>query len=71
LTRRGDGDFERRLALWPGVIATRGHQIVADGMLEERERAAAGEAFAEWLATEAELQSMYLRAATATKPQAA
>ena len=31
LTTRGDADFERRMALWPRVIATRGHQIVADG----------------------------------------
>ncbi|MGD0981197.1 MAG: methyltransferase domain-containing protein [Solirubrobacteraceae bacterium] len=68
LTSRGDADFERRMALWPGVIATRGHQIVADGMLAEHERAAAGDAFARWLATDAQSQSLYLLAATATKP---
>jgi SAM-dependent methyltransferase len=67
LTSRRDADFERRMALWPGVIATRGHQIVADGMLTEHERAAAGEAFAEWRATEAQSQSLYLLAASATK----
>jgi hypothetical protein len=39
-------------------------------MLEEAERAAAGEAFMQWLATDAELQSMYLLAATGEKPQA-
>jgi SAM-dependent methyltransferase len=70
LTNRGDASFERRMALWPGVIATRGHQMVADGMLTERERAAAGDAFARWLATDAQSQSLYLLAATATKPPA-
>lgn len=70
LTTRGDADFERRMALWPSAIATRGHQIVADGMLEEPDRAAASEAFTQWLATVAELQSLYLTAATGTKRQA-
>jgi hypothetical protein len=37
LTTRGDADFETRMALWPAVIATRGHQIVADGMIEEQD----------------------------------
>jgi SAM-dependent methyltransferase len=67
LASRGDRDFARRMALWPGVIATRGHQIVADGMLTEHERASAFEAFAKWLATEAQSQSLYLLAATATR----
>jgi SAM-dependent methyltransferase len=70
LTTRSDAEFDRRMSLWPSVIATRGHQVVADGMLEEAERAAAGEAFMQWLATDAELQSMYLLAATGEKPQA-
>jgi SAM-dependent methyltransferase len=69
LTKRGDADFERRMSLWPSMIATRGHQIVADEMLEEPDRAAAGEAFTEWVATEALLQSLYLTAATGTKRQ--
>lgn len=67
LTSRGDADFDRRMALWPGVIATRGHQIVADGMLAEHERAAAAEALAAWLATDARSQSLYLLAASATR----
>jgi hypothetical protein len=57
------------MSLWPSVIATRGHQVVADGMLEEAALAAAGEAFTQWLATDAELQSMYLLAATGEKRQ--
>jgi hypothetical protein len=70
LTSRGDADFERRIALWADVIGTRGHQIVADGMLAEHERAAAADAFARWIANDAESQSLYLLAATATKPPA-
>lgn len=70
LTGRGDPDFDRRMSLWPSVIATRGHQVVADGMLEEAALAAAGEAFTQWLATDAELQSMYLLAATGENRQA-
>jgi SAM-dependent methyltransferase len=70
LTERGDPDFETRMALWPGVIATRGHQLVADGMLDEAERAAAGEAFADWIASAAQSQSLYLRAVSARSPAA-
>ena len=67
LTTRGDADFETRIALWPTVIATRGHQIVADGMITERERAAAEAAFAEWLRDAATSQCLYLLAVSATK----
>jgi SAM-dependent methyltransferase len=67
LTTRGDTDFETRMALWPAVIATRGHQIVADGMIEERDRAAAEAAFTEWLRDAARSQCLYLAAVSATK----
>jgi SAM-dependent methyltransferase len=67
-TQRGDSDFERRMALWPGVIATRGHQVVADGMLTERERADAEIAFKEWLPGDARSQSLYLLAASGQRP---
>jgi SAM-dependent methyltransferase len=67
LTTRGDGDFERRMALWPGVIATRGHQIVADGMISEADRMAAGDAFAQWLTAKAQSQSLYLICAAGTR----
>ncbi len=67
-TERGDSDFDTRLALWPGVIATRGHQLVADGKLSEADRAAAGRAFADWVATDARGQSLHLLAVSARKP---
>jgi ubiquinone/menaquinone biosynthesis C-methylase UbiE len=68
LSRRGDADFETRLALWPGVIATRGHQLVADGWLDETERAAAGESFSAWISADARSQSLYLRAVSGRRP---
>lgn len=46
VAERGAPDFEVRIGLWEQVIATRGHQIVADGAISEAERARAGEAFA-------------------------
>jgi ubiquinone/menaquinone biosynthesis C-methylase UbiE len=70
-TERGDPDFDTRLALWPGVIATRGHQLVADGMLSEAERAAAGQTFADWIAADARSQSLHLAAVSARKPAVA
>jgi ubiquinone/menaquinone biosynthesis C-methylase UbiE len=71
VTERGDSDFDTRMALWPGVIATRGHQLVADGKLSEAERAAAGRAFAEWIATDARSQALHLLAVSARRPASA
>ena len=67
VTTRGASDFERRTDLWPSVIATRGHKMVADGIIDEPERAAAAHAFAQWLVTDAQSQSLYLLAVTATR----
>jgi len=71
ITTAGDADFDTRMALWPSVIATRGHQLVADGKLSEAERAAAGEAFEQWQRAQARRQSLYLLAVSATKPLSA
>jgi ubiquinone/menaquinone biosynthesis C-methylase UbiE len=68
LTVRGDEDFETRTALWPSVIATRGHQLVADAMLSEAERAQAGEAFTRWLQSDAQSQSLHLAAVSGRRP---
>jgi ubiquinone/menaquinone biosynthesis C-methylase UbiE len=67
-TRRGDEDFEVRIALWGEVIATRGHQIVADGFLTETERAAAQSDFEQW-AKEAQSQTLWLAATEGTIPE--
>lgn len=59
---------QRRIALWPGVIATRGHQVVADGWLTEADRALAEEAIRRWIAESHPTQSLFLRSVTGTKP---
>ena len=66
-TRRGESDFERRIALWGRVIETRGHQIVADGTLSETERAEAEDDFNEWASTAALTQALHLVTVSARK----
>jgi ubiquinone/menaquinone biosynthesis C-methylase UbiE len=63
LARRGEPDFDVRIALWGQVIATRGHQVVADGFLSEPRRAAAEADFEEWASATAQSQTMWLTAA--------
>ncbi|HUN77919.1 MAG TPA: methyltransferase domain-containing protein [Solirubrobacteraceae bacterium] len=60
VTRRGEEDFAVRIALWGQVMATRGHQVVADGFLDEARRAAAQAEFEEWAAGEARSQTLCL-----------
>lgn len=55
------------MALWPGVIATRGHQLVADGMISETGRSAAARGFDDWLGTVARSQCLYLVAVSAAR----
>jgi SAM-dependent methyltransferase len=68
LARRGEQDFDVRIALWGQVIATRGHQVVADGFLSEARRAAAEADFAEWAAGAAQSQTLWLAAAEGVVP---
>jgi SAM-dependent methyltransferase len=68
VTTAGNPDYQRRIALWPGVIATRGHQVVADGWLTETDRALAEEDFRRWIAEARPAQSLFLRSVTGTKP---
>ena len=63
-----DADYQRRIALWPGVIATRGHQVVADGWLTEAERALAEAEIWRWIDESAPAQSLFLRSVTGSKP---
>ena len=63
-----DADYQRRIALWPGVIATRGHQVVADGWLTEAERALAEEDIRRWIAASGPAQSLFLSSVTGTVP---
>jgi SAM-dependent methyltransferase len=68
IARRGEEDFDVRIALWGQVIATRGHQVVADGFLTEARRAAAEADFTEWAAGAAQSQTMWLTAAEGLAP---
>lgn len=67
-TAARDADYQRRIALWPGVISTRGHQVVADGWLTEPERALAEEEIWHWISQSTPTQSLFLRHVAGTKP---
>ena len=55
-----DPDFAARVGLWAEVAATRGVQMVADGLIGETQRAAAENEYREWARTEA--KSLHLLA---------
>ena len=57
-----DADFAARMSLWAEVAATRGIQMVADGLISEPQRAAAETEYREWARTEAKSQTLYLLA---------
>lgn len=65
--RRGDASFEQDVRIWEIVAATRGKQMVADGVITEGERAAAEREWAAWVRDGAQAQRMYLLAVEGTK----
>jgi ubiquinone/menaquinone biosynthesis C-methylase UbiE len=67
-SRRGDPDFDRRVAVWAEVAATRGHQMVADGALTEAQRAAAEAEYRIWIRDHARTQTLYLLAVEGVRP---
>ena len=62
VTRRIDPDFEARAGIWAAVAASRGHQMVADGVISESERRSAEVDYRVWLGDGAESHAMYLLA---------
>lgn len=66
-TRRGEPDFDRRICLWGEVARTRGHQVVAAGLVTGAERQAAVNDFACWT-EKAQKQVFYLLSAVGTRP---
>jgi len=68
VTTARDADYQQRIALWPGVIGTRGHQVVADGWLTEADRALAEKDIWRWIEESTPTQSLFLRSVTGTKP---
>ena len=69
VTTVADADYQRRIALWPGVIRTRGHQVVADGWLTEPDRALAEADIWRWIEESSPAQSLFLRSVLGTKPK--
>jgi len=67
-TRRSEPDFARRIGLWGDVARTRGHQVVAAGLVTEEERQVAVQDFARWTEEEAQEQTFYLLSAVGTRP---
>jgi len=68
ITRRGDSDFETRAGIWAAIAATRGHQMVADGAISERERRAAEVEYGAWLREAARSHVQYLLAVEGVRP---
>jgi ubiquinone/menaquinone biosynthesis C-methylase UbiE len=68
VTRRGDPDFEAQIGIWAEVAASRGQQMVADGMLTETQRAAAEADYRAWIHDSAESQILYLMAVEGVRP---
>lgn len=66
--RRGEPDFAVRAGIWADVAATRGHQMVADGAIDEATRAAAAVEYRAWVAEKATRQTMYLLAVDGVRP---
>ncbi len=62
VTSRHDPDFVTRIGIWAEVAATRGHQMVADGLITEVQRARAEAEYRTWVETEAASQTLYLLA---------
>jgi SAM-dependent methyltransferase len=67
VTQRTDPDFAVRLGLWAEVAATRGRQMVSDGVITEAQRAAAETEYRAWLHAYATSQCLYLMAVEGTR----
>lgn len=68
LTRRSDPDFAIRIGIWAEVAASRGHQMVADGIISEDLRAEAETDYRKWIGEHAASQTMYLLAVEGVRP---
>ena len=67
-TSRADPDFARRAGIWADVAASRGHQMVRDGVIDEPQRADAERDYRAWVESAAESQTLHLLAAEARVP---
>jgi ubiquinone/menaquinone biosynthesis C-methylase UbiE len=67
-TQRTDADFATRIGLWADVAASRGHQMVADGIISAAQRATAEAEYRTWMRDSAESQTLYLLSVEGTRP---
>jgi SAM-dependent methyltransferase len=70
-TDPSDPAYPAHAALWCDVAATRGHQLVADGVLTETERADAEREMRRWVERREGRQTLRLRACVGRTPAAA
>jgi len=68
VARRSHPDFETRAGIWADVAASRGHQMVADRMITEPERAAAEAEYRAWVREKAEVHTLYLLTVEGVRP---
>ncbi len=68
VARRTEADFDVRLSIWADVAATRGRQMVEDGVVTERQRAAAEAEYRQWIQEQAVSQSLYLISVEGIRP---
>ena len=68
-TRRGEAAFESRISIWAEVMASRGHQMVDDGMITEPARQVAEAEYRAWVRAAAQSQTMYVLAVEGARPR--
>ncbi|SES01589.1 Ubiquinone/menaquinone biosynthesis C-methylase UbiE [Gracilibacillus ureilyticus] len=64
---KSDPDFQQKIDIWAKVADSRGHQLVKDGYVSEKERALAVKEYREWIQTTAESMEMYLLAVSGVR----
>ncbi|WP_217593190.1 methyltransferase domain-containing protein [Cohnella sp. GbtcB17] len=69
-THKRDEDFIAKASIWADVAAGRGHQLVKDNYISERERNQAETDYRKWVTEEGTFMSMYLLAVTGKKGSA-
>lgn len=68
VAERGAPNFQERAGIWAQVAASRGHQLVADGIVTESLRAAAESEYRAWVAEDCQRHTSYMRCVVGTKP---
>jgi ubiquinone/menaquinone biosynthesis C-methylase UbiE len=62
VTQRHEADFATRAGIWADVAASRGRQMVQDGILTEAQRLATEQEYRAWVHHQARSQTLYLLA---------